>query len=168
MSDSKRIKDYRKFGIYHVYNRGHRKCRICLDVKDYNNFIRCLRRAEKTLDVSILSYCIMPNHYHLILKLGASKSDISRMMHKSMTAYSMYYNRRHGLCGSLFQGTFKCREILYSNDFDNLLEYIKNNPVKDRLCNKNKKYRWLYIKEVLPKLNLAKDGGFDSQFLDLW
>lgn len=162
------INEYKKFGVYHVYNRGHRKCRICMDFEDRYTLIRYLRKAENSFDVTILCYCVMRNHYHLILRLGSSKSDISRMMHKSMTCYGMYFNRKYGFSGSIFQGSFKCREVQYGGDLDNLIKYIKNNPQKEGLCNVNKRYRWLYIKKVLPKMNLKEGKSRDSEIFDLW
>jgi REP element-mobilizing transposase RayT len=162
------ISEYKKFGVYHVYNRGHRKGRICLEAEDYYALIRYLRKAENNFDVTILCYCIMRNHYHLILKLGSSKSDISRMMHKSMTCYGMYFNRKYGFSGSIFQGSFKCREVEYGGDLENLIKYIKNNPEKEKIHYDGKKYRWLYVKRVLPRMNLKEGGHRDSEIFDLW
>ena len=115
---------------YHIYSRGVEKRKIFLNEKDYYRFTALLyimnqnlpfrmdnflqknklenifeEEKEKPL-VSILSYCLMPNHFHLIL-YEHTENGISKFMGKLLTAYSMYFNKKYAHSGVLFQGRFK-------------------------------------------------------------
>lgn len=144
---------------YHVYNRGNSKQDIFLDEKDYDRFVKLLYlcnsekginfRAdivEKKIDalnfnkgkpiVSIGAWVLMPNHFHLYLTLpqrgtlwGKEKS-ISVFMNKLSTAYSMYFNKKYGRTGKLFEGVFKSVHVSDDNHAKYLFSYIHLNPVK--------------------------------------
>lgn len=127
--------------IYHIYNRGADKRDIFLDDNDYKRFIRGLLlfnnknavslRALKESNtevappkpdeklVSVLAYCLMPNHYHLLVQ-ETEKNGITRFMRKLGTGYTMYFNTRNERNGVLYQGQFKSVLI----DKDSYLQYI--------------------------------------------
>lgn len=79
--------------------------------------------------VSIGAYCLMPNHFHLIL-YEKEEGGISSFMKKLLTAYSMYFNLKHERKGGLFEGRFKAVQIDSSEYFEYLFAYIHLNPVK--------------------------------------
>jgi len=136
--------------FYHVYNRGNSKQDIFNDKADYMHFLKllCFLNTQnpqslrylsedflipiykgKNKLVSIGCYCLMPNHFHLILtqKEGGS---ISKFMQKVNTAYVMYYNKKYKRTGSLFEGKFKSN---YANDdiyLKYLFSYVHLNPIK--------------------------------------
>jgi len=140
-----------KFAIdeyYHIYNRGVDKKEIFLDIDDYNRFIFLLYKTNyidpvhiqktgqgftstsrgETL-TSIGAWCLMPNHFHLLLK---SKDDIgvSKFLQKIATAYTMYFNKKYNRSGSLFQGTFKAEHVDKDEYLKYLYSYIHLNPIK--------------------------------------
>ena len=127
---------------YHIYNRGTEKRKIFLSNHDRNRFLSLLylcncitpiHRSNLTRDslhellnilrqdtlVDIGAYCLMPNHFHLLLK-ERTENGISTFMQKLSTAYTMYFNRLHERNGALFQGRFKAKHL----DTDNYLKYI--------------------------------------------
>jgi len=137
---------------YHIYNRGTDKRKIFSSRKDYERFIALLYLANdkgmmhisnyqgstliEMLDtpqdsslVNIEAYCLMPNHFHLLLH---EKIDdgISIFMHKLSTAYTMYFNRKYDRTGSLFQGRFKAKHANDDNYLKYLIAYIHLNPIK--------------------------------------
>ena len=67
---------YTKNSFYHIYNRGNNKKVIFYEVSDYKRFICRLFKYVKDYDLDIYAYCLMPNHFHLLLKLGENKNDI--------------------------------------------------------------------------------------------
>ena len=79
--------------------------------------------------VNIGAYCLMPNHFHLLLQ---EKEDggISRFMQKLLTGYTMYFNKRQDRTGALFQGKFQSRHVDEDNYLKYLVAYIHLNPVK--------------------------------------
>ncbi len=143
---------YKKNKYYHIYNRGHHKSPIYRCKKDYLNFIRLMERYLDRYDIVLISYCLMPNHYHLVLKLGESKMDISKFMQRFMTAYSCYFNRKYGLIGTVFQNRFEARRLDDYIDLFNMIEYLKNNPLEAGITSIKKRYRWLYIKKKILKV----------------
>ncbi len=137
--------------FYHVYNRGTDKRTIFLESSDYKRFIellyiantsahinvRTLKRYSKdifTFDridtlVSIGAYCLMPNHFHLLLTTQ-TKDGISTFMNKVSTGYAMYFNKKYERSGTLFQGTFKSQHADSDEYLKYLYAYIHLNPVK--------------------------------------
>ncbi len=136
---------YKKNSFYHVYNRGNNKRLIFYDINDYERLVRKILEFEKDYDLNIYSYCLMPNHYHLLIKLGNDKNDISKYMQRLMTAYVMYFNKKYQNIGRLFQGPFEARRLKDFKDVVGLTQYLENNPVEAGLCKVSSDYRWLYI-----------------------
>ena len=140
---------------YHIYNRGTDKRPIFLDSNDYNRFvlmmsycngqsginIRNLKRIYRddklpfTLPgngeklVYIGAWCLMPNHFHLLLKERV-EGGIVKFLSKLTTGYSKYFNKRYERDGSLFQGTYKAEHANTDNYLKYLYSYINLNPVK--------------------------------------
>ena len=133
--------------FYHVYNRGTDKRIIFLNGLDYQRFILLLHvlNTNKSLKirdllkknsfnellktkneeplVAIGAYCLMPNHFHLLLT-PLAEDGISKFMLKLQTSYSMYFNIKNKRSGGLFQGVFKSQHIRY------MYPYIHLNPAK--------------------------------------
>jgi putative transposase len=144
---------------YHIYDRGTESRIIFNNDNDYERFLALIyvcndiepvrienvsrSKAEqgltllsKTLKIKrtqplidICSYCLMPNHFHFILR-EREDGGISRFMQKIMTAYTMYFNKKYERSGSLFQGTFKATAADTDNYLKYLISYIHLNPVK--------------------------------------
>ena len=135
--------------FYHLYNRGNSKQVIFRDVYDYRHFIQLLYIANdvgpiKLRDVSVNntfeyvrdeqlvaigSYCLMPNHFHILIK-QIEDNGISKFMQKVATGYSMYFNSRYERTGGLFEGRFKARHADSDEYLKYLFSYIHLNPVK--------------------------------------
>lgn len=145
---------YRKFEFsegefYHIYNRGVNKYDIFLNNHDKDRFIRLLflcnsdkpiilkefqgRSLEdierKKTIVDIVAYCLMPNHFHILIK-EKIEGGITLFMKKILTAYSMYFNKKNNRTGPLFESRFKATHANEDNYLKYLLSYIHLNPVK--------------------------------------
>lgn len=150
------IKTYVTDGVYHIYNRGVEKRIIFEDKDDYKVFLNCLKEALLPPDklpkipiaftlkgetfqgipkmvknfygkMELLAYCLMPNHFHLLVK---QKSDriIDAFMQSVATRYSIHFNKKHHRIGTLFQGPYKA--VLVDDDIYllHLSRYIHRNP----------------------------------------
>ena len=147
---STRTLDFSVDEYYHVYNRGTDKRDIFLDDADRNRFIKLLFIANGTnpfvfrdfpigvpyveidrgeLITSIGAYCLMSNHFHILLK-ETSEDGISKFIGKLLTSYSSYFNKKYKRTGSLFEGTFKATHVDSDEYLKYLLSYIHLNPVK--------------------------------------
>ena len=148
---------YTKNSFYHIYNRGNNKKLIFYEVGDYERFVKRLFQYKKDYDLEIYAYCLMPNHFHLLIRLGRHEEAISKYIHRCMTSYVMYFNKKYGFVGRLFQGPFRVKKLSTVKSILRVILYIENNPVDAKLVKASSDYRWLRIflretKEVrLPK-----------------
>lgn len=128
-------------GIYHVGSKGNRGCQIYADDFDRRMFLKLLRLAVSRFRWACHSYCLMTNHYHLLiqLELGGLSAGM-KLLNGTFAAFS---NRRHGWRAQhLFRNRFWCELI---EDEQHLLEtarYIVLNPVRAGLCNAPEEWPW--------------------------
>jgi putative transposase len=126
--------------IYHVTSRGDRREPIYRDDQDRAAHLEVLAQALQRFDAQVLAYCLMGNHYHLVLHTRAA--NLSRLMRHLNGVYTQRFNRRHGLVGHLFQGRFKA--ILVDRDayLLTLCRYVERNPVASGLVSKAADWSW--------------------------
>jgi putative transposase len=91
--------------VYHVINRGNARNEVFHKEEDYVAFQKLLRDAQRRCPMRILSYCLMPNHFHLILWPHRA-GDLSRWMQWLLTAHVRRYHRHYGSSGHVWQGRF--------------------------------------------------------------
>ncbi len=113
--------------VYHVTSRGDRREPIYRDDNDRLAHLDVIAQAMDRFNAQVLAYCLMGNHYHLVLHTRAA--NLSRLMRHLNGVYTQSFNRRHGLVGHLFQGRFKA--ILVDRDayLLALCRYVERNPV---------------------------------------
>lgn len=135
--------------IYHVYNRGVDKRNVFLDQIDYIRFVHILYEFNNNLNanrwhassmsgvglliskkpiVDLLAFCLMPNHYHLMIQ-EQQENGISEFMHKLGTGYTNYFNKKYERTGALFQGKYKIVHIIDDKHLQYLPYYIHLNPL---------------------------------------
>lgn len=130
---------------YHLYNRGTEKRKIFLDKGDYRHFLFLMYvcNTEKSIElrkigeffdrkgaiVDIGAYCLMPNHFHILVR-EKIEGGISKYMLKLMTSYTMYFNKKYKRTGKLCKGKFKSSYIDNDNYLKYLYSYIHLNPAK--------------------------------------
>ena len=112
---------------YHVYNRGNNRQPIFFERENYLFFLRQIRKYSAGC-ADIVAYCLLPNHYHLILYL--INSDLSTQMMALSVSYTRAINKRYHRVGSLFQGQFESILIDRDEYLLHLSGYIHRNPVK--------------------------------------
>ncbi|MFA6536675.1 MAG: transposase [Candidatus Paceibacterota bacterium] len=134
--------------FYHLYNRGADKREIFLEPYDYARFTKFLYLANSVSPVNLRetpsnafsfvkndtlvdigAYCLMPNHFHLLVR-EKSDGNITKFMRKLLTSHSKYFNKKHKRSGTLFEGRFKAKHVNGDDYLKYLLAYIHLNPVK--------------------------------------
>lgn len=125
---------------YHVMNRGRRGEHVFSDGKDYEAFLGLLREASEMFGLRIAAYCLMSNHYHLLLQTPFG--NLSRVMRHVNGVYTQRYNRRRDIDGQLFRGRYKCVLVEANRHLLELLRYIHRNPVRARICKSVEEYPW--------------------------
>lgn len=157
--------------IYHIFNRGVEKRTIFENSREYRRFLDLvefyqknhgkqfsrLSREERAelIDKKIgnpiiepICYCLMPNHFHLLLKQTAD-SGISQFMQVITDSYVKYFNTSHERVGPLFQGKFKAVRIQDDAQLLQVSRYIHLNPVTSYLIEKIEQYKWSSYQEYI-------------------
>lgn len=116
---------------YHLYNRGNNRQKIFFDRENYLYFLRLVRRYLTDRELDVLAYCLMPNHYHLLVQCKVG--DLTTGMHGLSLAYTKAINRRYQRVGSLFQGRFQAKWVNQEQYLQNLVQYIHLNPVAAKI-----------------------------------
>ena len=174
------VRNFAEDSYYHIFNRGVEKRNIFLDEKDYRFFETYLfiylnplknvlekhpdlplRLHNKNLskEVKLIAYCLMPNHFHLLLK-QKTKDGISKLMKQVANAYTLYFNQKHKRTGALMQGRFKAVPILEDNLLIHIARYIHLNPTSSGLTQDLNSYQWSSYPDYLGKgvfLSCSKD-----------
>jgi len=113
---------------YHVMNRGRRREDIFLDSEDYQTFIRLLQETDERWNFKIAAYCLMSNHYHLLVHTPVG--NLSRCMRHINGVYTQRFNRCHDQDGQLFRGRYKAVLIDADSHLLEVLRYIHRNPIR--------------------------------------
>lgn len=113
--------------LYHVYNRGNNKENIFFDEENYAYFHRLLHKYSQEYQIEVQVYCYLPNHYHLLLRIG-DDNTLSDMMRKWILAYTKAINKRYNRVGHLFQDRYKIKRVDSVEYFLHLSRYIHTNP----------------------------------------
>lgn len=128
-------------GIYHVMFRGVGKEDIFLDAEDRERFLETLLRFKLRCGLEILGFCLMPNHTHLLLKVGR-RETLSQSMKRIGVSYVHWFNKKYDRYGHLFQGRFRSEAVEDERYLLVVLRYIHRNPVKAGMVKKVSGYRW--------------------------
>ena len=113
---------------YHVMNRGRRFEDIFDSPDNYTAFVELLKDTSEMWNVRIAAYCLMPNHYHLLV--CTPDANISRSMRHLNGLYTQAYNRDHKCDGPLFRGRYKSILVSADDYLLQLVRYIHRNPLK--------------------------------------
>lgn len=163
---------------YHIFNRGNEKRSIFTQPRDYKRFLRTVYYYQfqgpkakfsnhglfnlrsfnpdpSNKLVQIFCYCLMPNHFHLLVKQLKDKG-ISIFLSQISNSYTKYFNTKYDRVGSLLQGTFKSVLIESDEQFIHLSRYIHINPVVAKIVERLGQYPWSSYEEYMQeKVNVC-------------
>lgn len=159
--------------FYHIYNRGNEKRPIFENQRDYQRFLKTLtyyqikgpkprfskfpslivtKLDENIKLVEILAYCLMPNHFHLLLRQVRDKG-VTEFLSNLSNSYTKYYNTKYNRVGHLFQGEFKAVIIESDEQLLHVSRYIHLNPVVSGIVKNLEQYKWSSYPEYINKNN---------------
>jgi len=203
------VKEYRPESYYHIYNRGVEKRIIYQDEIDYKTFLSYLKvylspkvklpeeisdafRRQLNInrlrnfnsEIKLISYCLMPNHFHLLVK-QESIDSIAKFMQSLATKYSLYFNRKYKRVGKLYQGPYKAVLVKSEPQLLHLSRYIHLNPIANQKLDpkqanqkliqsyssypdylKLRNTPWVKPQEVLQYFNSAKLSSSYQNFVE--
>lgn len=114
---------------YHVYNRGANRERIFFSAENYFYLLKLAKKYCQKYQIAIIAYCLMPNHYHFLLRQDGETS-IGHFIGVLFNAYAQAVNKQNGRTGTLFAGRFKDVHVDNEAYLLHLCRYIHGNPVK--------------------------------------
>ena len=127
-------------GYYHVGTRGNNKRAIFIEDLDRGLFLTMLQRVARRYGWAIYAYCLMTNHYHLIVE--TEQQELSLGMRVVNGRYAQLFNRRHDRDGHLFKGRYSVFVIEGDSHFEASCRYVLENPVRAGLCESPSDWRW--------------------------
>lgn len=129
-------------GLYHVFSRGNYKGVIFRDQAHYRKYLELLLRVTRRRAWIILDWCLMPNHYHLLIRL--TDDGLSDGMRELNGCFSRWSNRETGRTGSghLVKNRFGCVDVIREGHLWNLLSYIPLNPVRAKIVERPEEWPW--------------------------
>ena len=147
--------------IYHVMNRGDRREPIFKDDVDHWRFLDTLGEACEKSDWQVLAYCLMPNHFHLVVE--TPQGNLVAGMKWFLGTYTSRFNRRHKLFGHLFSGRYKALIVDGSGNgyLRTVCDYVHLNPARAKLVRKEESlrtYRWSSWPEYLQSPGKRRGG----------
>jgi putative transposase len=145
----------------HIINRGNLRAPIFRCPEDYLGFIGALALAGERTVVRLVAYCLMPNHWHLVLWPHKGE-EVSAYMQLLMNAHIRDIQRRHGTVGTghIYQGRFRNHPITTEEQFYNVCRYVEANALRAGLVERAEAWPWvsLHTSGPAPGVNLLDDG----------
>jgi len=137
-------------GYYHIVNRGVEQRTVFLEAEDYDHFKDLMCSYAKSHGIQIHNYCLMSNHYHLLLEI--QKENLSKYMRQLNMNYAIYFNKKYKRSGHLWQGRFKSWYVTDEAYIYTLMLYIEQNPVKAGIVKEPEAYphssAYLFLKSA--------------------
>lgn len=144
-------------GIYHIIMRGINRQTLFLDDEDCTKFIQTLQRYRKICEYKLYAYCLMGNHFHLLLH--ENKESLETVMRRICGSYVFWYNKKYDRVGYLFQDRYKSEPVEDDTYFVVVLRYIFQNPIKAGIVNKINEYKWTNYNDYIG-INKLTDTDF--------
>jgi putative transposase len=126
---------------YHVLNRGNRRAEVFHKPGDYDAFTQAMVDARARLPVDVLGYCLMPNHFHLVLRPQAD-GELGRWVQWLLMAHARRYHLHYGTSGHVWQGRFKAFPIQDDDHLQTVLRYVERNALRAELVVRAEDWKW--------------------------
>ena len=128
--------------VYHVLNRGNGRMQIFRSPADYQTFAELMVAGKQRADVEIFAFCLMPNHWHLVLRPRRGGDLAGYLSWLSNTHVKRYRAQYRGSSGHLYQGRYKSFPVQEDAYFLTLLRYVEANPLRARLVARSQDWPW--------------------------
>jgi len=126
---------------YHVLNRSNRRARIFHAADDYQQFLALIHRAQERVEIPILAACLMPNHFHLVVR-PRQPDDLSRWARWAFTTHVRWHHSKYDTTGRLWQGRFKAFLIQEDHHLLTVMRYVERNALRARLVERAEDWKW--------------------------
>ena len=143
--------------VFHVLNRGNDRRTIFEDSGDYEAFLRLLGQTQEVVPMRVLAYCLLSNHWHMVLWLERD-GDLAAFMHRVTTAHVRRWHLHHGSVGRghLYQGTYKSFPVEQDEHFYSVCRYAERNAQRANLVPRAEEWRWGSLAQSVHRQGLEK------------
>jgi len=141
-------------GYYHIINRGVAQRTVFKEASDYEYFEELMCFYAKSYGITIHNYCLMSNHYHLLLEI--KQENLSKFMRQLNMNYAIYFNKKYKRVGHLWQGRFKSWYVTDDAYLYTLMCYIEQNPLKANMVQELKEYPYSSYRYFLDYKNIPE------------
>lgn len=156
-------------GFHHIVNRGVARGNVYKSSIDKDKFLEILCKACKDYRVNVHDYCLMDNHYHLLIE--TTSQNLSLFMRQINSNYAIYYNKKYNRSGHLWQGRFGSWYITQENYLYRLFKYIEHNPIEAKISTKIGEYPYTLVATLLNKnlsmIPCAKNSKLKKEFVNI-
>ena len=126
---------------YHVINRGNKKARVFHDAEDYAQFLAALHLAQERVEVPVLAACLMPNHFHLVVR-PAADDDFGAWARWLFTTHVRWHHARYQSSGHIWQGRYKAFLIQEDHHLLTVMRYVERNALRANLVERAEDWAW--------------------------
>ena len=140
---------------YHVLNRGNARAEVFHKQGDYAAFLKLLKEAGERVAMRLQAFCLMPNHFHLVL-WPRGDDDLGRYMQWLSTSHVRRYHRHYGSSGHVWQGRYKAFPIQEDEHLLTVMRYVERNPVRAKTIPIRKAERWPWSSVGTPPRGVDK------------
>jgi len=144
--------------------RGINRQSIFEDDEDYEKFIKTLESYKAISEYKVYAYCLMGNHFHLLLKVG--KEPLEQVIKRIAGSYVYWYNLKYRRCGHLFQDRYKSEVVEDDTYLLTVIRYIHQNPIKAGLCKHISDYKYSSYSDYISGDSKLVDVGFALSITD--
>jgi REP element-mobilizing transposase RayT len=156
-------------GYYHIVNRGVEQRNIFKEPADFEYFEELMCFYAKSYNITIHNYCLMSNHYHLMIEI--QEENLSKFMRQLNMNYAIYFNKKNKRVGHLWQGRFKSWYVTDEAYLYTLMLYIEQNPLKAKMVKSLEEYPYssynYFMAQKIPKCLenawIVKNHGDDKE-----
>ena len=139
---------------YHIYNRGAGRQSIFLNEENYLYVVRLLKKVAAECQVTVIAYCLLPNHYHWLLRQDGD-TPAGKVPTRVFGSYTQAFNQVNGRTGTLFEGRFKAIVVESDEYLHHLCRYIHANPVRHAIASELELWPYSSYLEWIGKRNGA-------------
>jgi putative transposase len=145
--------------VYHVFNRGNNGMALFREPEDYLAFLQLLRDGKEKARIELFGFCLMPNHWHMVLRPARGRDLSSYLSWVSNTHVKRYRARYRRTSGHLYEGRYKSFPVEVAPWSLALLQFVESNPLRAKLVPRARDWPWS---------SLGCERGVLSELLDPW
>ncbi len=134
-------------GFHHVVNRGIERSNVYRSDRDKEKFLEILCKACNTYKVNVHDYCLMDNHYHLLIE--TTSENLSLFMRQINSNYAKFFNKEYKRTGYLWQGRYSSWYIVDERYLYDLFRYIEQNPIEAKMTDRIGKYAFTLLATIM-------------------